>query len=313
MDEAGVKTLPAANTRLSVVVVIFAGRPYLDRCLTSLTRQAERLEGVEIIVPLDDRLATRDELDGLFPSVRFPRLSGIKTFAQLRAAGVHEAGGPLIAITEDQCTPASDWCTVLLEEHESEWAAVGGAVDKGYPEGSDKDTALNWAIYLSDFGRYLNPVPAGPSGYLTDVNVSYKRSALQEIASLFEEEFHETTVNWALMERGHTLHLSPGVIVYQQRNLTVSEALSERLQFGRLFAATRVAATGPARRLVYAAFSVLLPALLVLRVTRNVFGKRRHLGPYVRALPYVTMLAVAWSIGELCGYVTGRPGKTLSA
>lgn len=86
--------------------------------------------------------------------------------------------------------------------------AVGGSVDK-----KDSDTTLNWAIYLSDFSRYMSPVNEGVSEYLTDCNVAYKREALEEIAHLWKDEFHETTVNWTLRDQGKILHMSPKVMV----------------------------------------------------------------------------------------------------
>jgi hypothetical protein len=54
----------------------------------------------------------------------------------------------------------------------------------------------------------------------------------------------------------------------------------------------------------------VLPALIVYRVTKNVIGRRRHVGLFVKALPLVVLFSVMWAIGEFVGYLAG-PGDSL--
>ncbi len=292
---------PSSAPALSVVVVVLAGRPYLARCLTALTQQVSGPE-MEIIVPYDESMDYVPSLRLLFPEVKFHRVSGRRTYAELRAAGFRQARGALVALTEDHCMPAPDWAQRIVAAHSGPHAAVGGAVEKREP-----DTVLNWAVYLCDFSRYMNPVRSGPAFYLTDCNVSYKREALIEIADIWAEAFHETAVHGALRARGETLWLSPDIVVYQQRDLRLGPALRERYKFGRLFAGIRVAGQSGARRLIYAAFTPVLPALLVWRAAMNVLRKGRHRGSLLRALPAMALLASVWSFGELTGYLAGWP------
>ncbi|HEX6559878.1 MAG TPA: glycosyltransferase [Longimicrobiales bacterium] len=297
---SGVEQTPS----LSVVVVILAGPQYLVRCLTAL--QAQRgAKLLEVIVPHDDRVGDMAVLRRQFPAVQFVHQPGRHSYAELRSLGFRTARGDIIALTEDHCSPEPEWCATILNLHRGPYAAVGGSVDK-----SGHDSALNWAIYLSDFGRYMNPVHQGPAGYLTDCNVSYKRSAIEPIAELWADAFHETTVNWALQDRGEKLLLSPTVVVQQQRTLTWDYALRERFNFGRLFASTRVAAVGPAKRAVYAAASGALPFIIVGRVVRNVAEKRRAVSQFFMSLPHIIVLALTWSLGEFVGYLTGRASPT---
>ena len=291
----------ASPPRLSVVVVILGGRSYLHRWLERFTGY-EGKKDVEVLVPCDDCVSDLPSLQREFPSVRFLHAPGQHSYAQLRSLGVRQSRGAVVAITEDHCTPDPNWCARILAEHQSRHAAIGGAIEKEEP-----DTILNWAIYLSDFSRYMNPVPEGPSHYLTDCNVSYKRTALESIADLWATEFHETSVNWTLESRGESLWLSSSIPVLQQRSLRLGTALRERYAFGRLFAGTRVAHTTVVKRTMYAILSWMLPALLVARVAKNVFDKRRHVGAFLRALPAIVLMAVIWSLGEFIGYITARP------
>lgn len=292
-----------SNTQLSVVIVTLGGRDYIPSCLAALKEQID-VPDVEIIIPCDERIYDLDSLRSKYPSVQFVPVPGRKTYAELRAIGFHTAKGAIVALTEDHCMPEPHWCANIIKEHEKPYAAVGGPVDK---EG--KDTILNWAIYLNDFGRYMSPMKEGNASYLTDCNVSYKRNILYEIPELWRDEFHETTVNWELQNRGYTLHLSPEVKVFQQRSLSYRFAFRERYAFGRLFASTRVAATSAIKRMLYATFSFLLPALFVLRVAKNVLIKKKAIGRFIIAIPSIAFLGIAWAWGEFLGYLTGKYDK----
>ena len=284
--------------RLSVVVVILGGRDYLPRCLDALEQQVG-VARPEILVPCDESVGDLAPLRRRYPHVQFVPVQGRRTYAELRAIGFHQARGTIIALTEDHCSPDPDWCQQILKLHEGGHAAVGGAVNEG------ADGILNWAIYLCDFSRYMSPVVEGPSAYLTDCNVSYKRQALEPLAPLWATEFHETTINWTLAGQGQSLWLSPRIVVRQQRTLALGAALRERYRFGRLFARTRVAATPWVKRPLYAAGAVLLPLVFTARVARNLAVKSRSRGRFLLALPAIVLLNTVWAVGELVGYLHG--------
>ncbi len=294
---------------MSVVVVVFAGRDYPKRTLQALAEQLDA-PSMEVLLCHDDGLVDPEGIAAAFPDVRFVPLSGRnRTFAELRAAGVHAARGRLVAITEDQIRPTPSWCAEVHAAHERDCVAAGGAVEKGPTASGDPDTTLNWAIYLCDFVRYANPVAEGDSEYLTDTNVSYKKAALDEIPEVWAEEFHETDVNWTLAGRGGELFLSPKIVVEQQRDLTLGEAFDERFSFGRLFASTRVRATGIGGRLYFAVFAIPLSLLLTVRVFKHAWPRPRYRSAFLKAFFHVGFLNAVWCLGEFVGYVTGRAGK----
>jgi hypothetical protein len=299
---------------LSIVVAIIAGGARaMTNCLTALEASV-RAQGAECIVPYDDRLDGVADLSVRFPWVRF-----IDARAQvdashfgehsrehhdiLRAIGLRQAQGKIVALLEDHAAPSPGWCDAILEAHRGPEAAIGGAVENGV------DRLLNWAVYLCDFGRYQNPVPTGPAEFLSDSNVSYKRQALAQVKDKWHDAFHETAVNWELRHRGEQLRLDPRMVVYQTRQgLRLGAALRERYVWGRSFAGTRAKDMPMGRRGVFAGLSFLLPAVLTLRVARQAFSKGRHLNRVALALPLVVLLETIWSVGELVGYVTGQTG-----
>jgi hypothetical protein len=211
------------------------------------------------------------------------------------------ASGEIIGLLEDHARPDVHWCARVVEAHRQDIAAAGGAIENGI------DRPLNWAVYFCDFGKYQNPVPAGPSWFASDANVAYKRAALESISGVWKKIFHETMVNTALLEKGEKLVLSPDIIVYQHRsNLNLGEALKERFIWGRSYAGTRCSLIGGAKRVLYALLSPVLPFILMYRMTVNVVKKGRCVGPFLKAVPLTAMLTVSWSLGELAGYLTAR-------
>ena len=170
------------------------------------------------------------------------------------------------------------------------------------------DRPLNWAVYFGDFGRYQNPVPRGPSPFVSDANVCYKRDALERVADAWPDSYNEARVHGALAGRGEVLALSPDVVVRQNRlNLRLGSVLTERYVWGRSFAATRVIALPASRRFLLAAMTPLLPFVLFLRQMRKVLASKRNRLAFLRAAPLTFLLNTTWSWGEFVGYITGRP------
>ena len=300
------QTLP----ELSVVVVAFVGEQYLRRLLDALTQQVT--DRTEVIVVCDSLIGDIGHFRSRYPTVEFVRFDERRPPASLRAAGVARARGAIVALVEDHCVPAPDWMAEVIAAHEGDAAAVGGAMEKGFPSDSNSDTALNWALYLADYSRYALPMAEGRSGAASDCNVSYKRDALLEITPAWSGEFHENIVHAELEKRDKTLWFSPRIVVHEQRSMTWSQTLRDRYSFGRLFGSTRVSNASPARRLAMSAAALLLPPLLVARVTGNVVRRRRYLGALARASVPLVIVASAWAVGELVGYATGKADATLS-
>jgi hypothetical protein len=301
--------------RLSVVVTIVDAGAALERCLTALAAQ-QAPPPLEILVPWDDTVVGVPELARRFPAVRFLGLGRLPTqapprsaagqhelFDRRRAAGLAAATGEVVAILEDRGVPALDWARTMVDLHERlPYAAIGGAVENG------RDGLLEWAVYYCDFHRYQRPFAAGPRTYVSDVNIGYKRRAIDRTVDLWRDQYHETTVNWALQRAGETLYLTPELVVEQHREgLRVGALMAERLAWGRLFACTRAREGGVAGRMLRAALTPVLPVALLVRHTRLQAARGVHLRRFVQAAPFVLLLQSAWSLGEAMGELTARP------
>jgi hypothetical protein len=282
---------------------------HLFACLEALSHQAGA-PPFEIIVPYHEQVDGIDMVARRFPAVTLvpvisPDLSRRKAGSRehhdvLRARGLAAARGEVVGLLEDQGRPDPHWCANVIAAHRGDVSAVGGAIENGV------DRPLNWAIYYCDFGRYQNPLAPGASSTASDANVSYKRRDLESIRSLWEQSFREPVVNGALLLQGRQIELQPNVIVYQNRqNLRLGSALRERFSWGRSYARTRSRLLTKTRRAAYAALSPLLPPLLLLRMAVTAWRRGTHFRQFATALPLITLLVIAWTLGECTGYVTG--------
>ena len=301
--------------RVSVVVGLISGKKAdLQKCLRALHTQTLKLE-MEVIVPYDDPCADVATLAAEFPAVQFIRAAGLDT-AQARAGasrehhdtlrtiGLRAARGEVIALTEDHAHTAETWCAEMVAalERFPKAAAVGGAVD------CDSPHLLNWAVWFCDFGRYQNPIPEGASEFVSDSNVAYRRSALEKVAEVWKDDYHETAVHWAMVSAGFELCTTPRVVVWQARGeLTLSASLHERFVWARSFAGTRARMIG-AKRFVLAVLSPVLPVVMTARLAKTAFQRGRYKSQFLRALPLIVVLQTCWALGEFVGYATADPG-----
>lgn len=298
---------------LSVIINMAGDILHLKGCLLGLARQKEAPK-MQIIVPYDFQDSDIEILKSKFSKVQFYKVSdpsSISVFRRLdhkridrmRSKGMNQSYGDIIALIEDYFIPHELWARRIVEEHRKyPHAAIGGAIENSI------DRILDWAIYFCDFGRYQNPIKDGPSSYLSDVNVSYKRQSLNSIKKVWQDFYHEPDVHNALIQKGNTLWLSSKIIVYQSReSIQLDQAIKERYLWGRYYAGKRVQGSGINKKIFYTALSPLLPIILTIKKTRDILKKKRNTRRFVCAFPITFLMIFIWSIGEFMGYLTGRP------
>lgn len=295
----------AGAESVTVAVVGICSDAHIERCLAALAAQ-EGAPPFDIVVVYDPHLDGVAALATRHASVRFVANEGQRTPLELAARAMREAGGDLVLLTEDHCIPRPDWVRRHRDAQAPNRGAVGGVV-----ETDANATPVDWAFYYVDFFRYMPPVTEGPSPTLTVCNVSYRREHLQRIASLWESFFHETAINEALRERFGPLWLAPDAQVRMRRSVRFGDAVYERYAFGRLFACTRLEFAGAGKRLMYSLTSPALPLLLMGRMTAKAVKSPAALPAFLRALPALTAMVLAWSWGEWLGYLTRRRPASL--
>lgn len=287
----------SARASVSVVIAAWNSPAFLVRCLDSLRTQLD--DSVETIVahsfPLD--AVGSDFTNSTLLS--FPRGT---TVPQLRTAGISRATAEIVALSEDHCTFDRDWVKEMRRAHElHDEIAIGGPV-----ENAAGHRLLDWAIYFFDYGRYMLPQSGGPAISLPGNNVSYKLAALDTFRETYEHGFIETTVHGRMLKDGCTLQFAPAAIVYHAKHYILSTALRDFFHHGRLYAGKRFDRSDVGRRVAFGILSVLLPVFLPGRILRDTFRKKRNVRPALACLPYLFVVALCWSCGELLGYLKGE-------
>ena len=254
----------------------------------------------EIIAVTNFDGETQAMLQQQFPHVTHVPMPAGTTVPHLRAEGIRRSTGEVVALAEDHCTFAPDWCAELRKAHQLPYAAIGGAV-----ENAAAGRAIDWAVYFYDYGKFMLPLEAGPVTALSGNNVAYKRQILQQMEPAFREGLFEPFLHGELIRRGHSLYLAPSVVVYHDKRYKARHAIAQAYHLARDYAARRVFSASVPKKCLFAAASLALPILLPARIVLRTLRKRRLILQLVRSFPYLLLLTGSWSAGEFCGYLAG--------
>jgi hypothetical protein len=288
---------------LSIVVVSLSRAEVLARCLPPLLAQAAGA-GAEVWLvrqPSDDPAVAALRRD--HPQVSWLDAAPGDNVPRMRAAAMRLARGRVVALLEDDCTVAEGWCHGVQAAHLEDPPVVGGPIEPdSYPR------ALDWAVFLCEYARFLPPLQ-GEVLALPGNNVSYRRSlVLRWLEEHGDDGFREAFAHEDWRGQGMPLLADPGMRVRNVNRWTVDTATRSAYHHGRAFAGQRFRGR-PSRRLLYAAGSALLPVLKTARVAGEVLSRGRGAGSLLRALPWIIVFHTSWACGEWMGYLFG-PGAS---
>lgn len=292
---------------LSIALVGICGVHDIRRCLDSLLLQ-EGVPTPEIVLAYDPGLRAVDELQADFPTVRFVVNQQETSPLQLASRAVRETTGKYVLLTEDHCIAAPGWAKAMWQELKSEaCGAVGGTIDI-----RDSANRTDWAFFFVDFFRYARPVNVQVSPTLTVCNVGYRREDLDRLNVSWAPLFLETTVHDSLRDDVGPLHLCSKANLTMQRHVTLPSAVKERYVFGRLFGASRMKFTKPMDKWKFRFGAPLLPALLMRRMSEKALSNSELRGHFIKSIGPLSLMIMAWSVGEFMGYWTETHPEDLS-
>ena len=97
------------------------------------------------------------------------------------------------------------------------------------------------------------------------------------------------------------------MVVCQDRGrLVFSEAMCERFQWGWVYGTKRATMVGRPTRAALIILSPAIPLIRLARLAQKALTTPRLRGRFIAALPYLLPLTLAWSGGELYGYLRPR-------
>jgi hypothetical protein len=288
--------------QLSVVVATTHPWPFLKSCLNALLPQCEKL-GAELLIGDSTGKALPCSLfEKRECRIRHIPVAGSSVF-ELRAKAAAEANGEIIAWTEDHCRPAPDWCERILAAHSEhpEAGLIGGAVLNG-----SCAKAMDWANFLCTFGPFVPPFARPPRKRAPAVaNLSFKRRAIPPAP--IRPGAIEIICAPELLANGSVL-FDDRIRVTHIQSWGFWGTFAAHFHNGRSTTGL-LADTIPALRRFRQMFICLLMPAELLRTSLQPLIRKRGV-PWLRHLPLMCGLAVAFSLGELAGLVTRGPGRS---
>jgi hypothetical protein len=284
-------------------VVIASSNPaaLLEQCLAALAPQVASTETEVIVVRASGRADSIDKQrwSGSMPLLRWIDAPEHSTVPRLRGLGLAAARAERIALLEDDCIVAADWCRQALSL-EGPAVATGGAVE---PDSYDR--TLDWAVYFCEYGRFMRPLVNSPGAPLTGNNVVYTRAAFTRLPPESLSEFRETFVHAAWQRAGVPTTVTDRLVVTNVNRWQPRHVTSVPFHHGRAYAAERFAQRSGVSRLGFAILAIGLPLLKSARIVGETLSRKRLLGRLVAAFPWILVFVTSWSAGEFAGCLWG--------
>ena len=221
---------------------------------------------------------------------------------QLWSLAMAEAHGSIVAITTAHFLPAPNWIAAMHELHARHDAVgIGGPIDP--PRGGG---ATDWATYFLRYSNYFHLDREQEVRDIAGDNASYKRASLEAHRDAIADGFWEPDFHRLVLAEGKTLRFSPAIRMMQHASFGVRLFCAQRLHHGREFGASRVRGKGLPMRLLRAASGVLVPFVLLGKIVLRVLRSRRDFWPFLKSLPVLVTFILAWTLGEVAGYLSFR-------
>ena len=290
---------------VSVVVASNRDKTLLHACLGSLLGQCQRLNA-ELLVARAGSPQDVAALAKTYPSIRFVNAPLDASIPQLRAIGMAQASGDVVALTEDHCIADENWVEALTQSASGDADVVGGGMDN-----ARRSRAVDWAAYFAEYGFFSPERPERAEGppLLTGANVAYKRHVIADVIGWAQDGEWENVAHTRLVARGSMLRFARTAAIYQNQTYSLTAFCADRYEHGRDYARKRLAEDPGASRWFLLAASPLLPPLLTWRVARA--SAHSRWGTFLRALPATVLFLTAWSVGEAVGYLRGPAEGTV--
>jgi glycosyltransferase involved in cell wall biosynthesis len=288
------------NKKISIIIASGAGGDFLPKCLYSLREQCVE-EGAECIVV--DRLGgeTADRINRDYPYVRLIQVDqNIRaSIPELRARGVTEATGDIVAIIEEHCQVKPGWLASIMNNFQDSDAAIGGPIlDLEYARTRD------WVVYFSEYHNYLPPWTDGERYLLNGANIAYSRTYLLKHQNVLNSGYWEVVLHPLLIDEGKFRAVN-AMGVFHTGPFDYGYYLHQRYLLSRVWGGSQRQKVSMAKRLIYLVVAPILPFLLIFRINSRVIRSSRLFGKFLLALPLLFPVAIAYVFGEWMGYLAG--------
>ena len=221
--------------KVSVVVCSYNGAATLRGCLEALHKVD--YPDFEVILVDDGSKDATQSIVAEFPLVK-NILQPNRGLSVARNVGMHAASGEIIAYTDSDCMPDSDWLYFLVSTLlHSSYAAVGG------PNLNPPATGPIPAAVAACPGAPTHVLLSDTEAeHIPGCNMAYWKSVLEEIGG-FDPEFRkagdDVDLCWRLIQAGHRVGFSPSALVWHHRRFTMQAYYRQQKGYGEAEAMLR--------------------------------------------------------------------------
>jgi Glycosyl transferase family 2 len=221
---------------------------------------------------------------------------------ELWGAALLEARGTIVAVTITACVPEADWLDAIAAAYRDGPAdGIGGVIDCRSDAGVE-----DRALHLVRYTPYLPPLTAGPVLEIAGDNGTYRRAALDQWRGAIERDgFWESEFNRHIRAGGGLLRIDPSIRVTHTRSYSFGAFTLQRFRHGRIFGRARRGAMPLSARVVRAAISPAVPAIMLLRAVGTVSSRHRFDGRAMAASVLAYWYFWCWALGEDVGLIFG--------
>lgn len=293
-----------SRTPLSIVVGTTEGWPYVKQLMERLGPEVAEVGGEVIVADGSD--APPPPRARTSPGMRWLKREE-KTVFRLFAAGLREARGEIVAMTEDHALPRPGWVKAILRAHAEhpEAAAIGGAIENGSPE-----SLLDWASYFITQGPHMAPLGDREVPMTTnEADVSFKRRSIEGFDDNDGLGFMAILHLRRLAEKGAVLRVDDRMVVDHFQSIGMRDTSAIHFHNGRSIAGFRRRRGMSSEDWVRTAVAMALPAWRTARALRVGWAKGRKRRELLASAPLALWLEYCQGVGHLVGYATG-PGDS---
>lgn len=282
---------------VSVVIPSYNSVETIKQCLCSLLEQNLNPRKFEIIVVDSSNDETKEVIESHFPKVQLLKLSQQTYPGTARNIGIQHAKGDIIAMIDADAIAAKDWLSRIVEEHKSDFLAIGGAILNGHP-----DNLVSWAEYFVAASEYFERAPRRFVTTQPTLNISYKRQTFEKYG-LFPDFLRAEDVmfNSRLIRHGERILFEPSIKVYHLYRTNLNQLLKREVQYGGL--RRLVSHLVPIKTPLITRSSVticLYPILKFMLITIRVLRWNRNLlFTFFLAIPIIWLILLASTYGML--------------
>ncbi len=215
---------------ISVVVATYNGAHYIYSCLDALMLQNYPKDKYEIIVVIDGSTDKTLEYTKKYP-VKIIELKENGGLSHARNVGAKAATGEIIAYTDDDCEPDSDWLYYLSKAFDSD--RVGAA---GGPNITPTDDSF--------MAKCTSQAPGAPTHVLIDdrkadhvpgCNLAIRKYVMDAIGG-FDEIFRiagdDVDMEWRIQEAGYVVRFTPAAYVFHHRRNKIKTYIKQQYNYG---------------------------------------------------------------------------------